>query len=453
MVLQSTVLQELREAGVAVTIAVPDAADPSVRVAAQRYGCDLVQTHRLNPKKSFQYQLLRRYFFEDVRRNPALWSKHLAALVEAKPATRLRLRAYRALNIVSVRLGIVRDALAELESFALRSRPARQVIESTKPDLLVSTYPVEPLECLYLAEARRAGIPTVGHLLSWDNITVKGRFAVLPDHFITWGPIMSGELEEFYGTPRSRIHETGVAHFDHHATVPSEAGRKKVVRGLGLDVDRPYLFFGMSSPFVSPYEIEIVEELADRVRNERYGHGLQLVVRPHPQNVQGNLADPSWLPRLRVLQDYRHVAVDFPSLEDSGLLWSMKPEDLPRLSNLISGCAICLNSGSTLAIDAIVQDRPVIGTAFDAKRKDVPWWKGGTRTFGYRYFKTLTDLGGISVVKSFDEMDREIERYLDNPEYRSDGRARSRAEECGPCDGRASERVAEALVDILEEYR
>jgi hypothetical protein len=199
----------------------------------------------------------------------------------------------------------------------------------------------------------------------------------------------------------------------------------------------------MSSPYFSPYEIEVVEWLADAVCGGRFGGEVQLVVRPHPQNVQGYMADPTWLPRLNALIGAR-VAVAYPSLGRDGLAWNMDEEDLPRLTNLLAGCSICLNSGSTLTIDAIVQDKPVILTMFDAARQ-LPWWQSTVRLVSYPHIEKMLAFGGVRVASSFDAMAEAIFAYLDDPQLDAAGRAAIRRSECGPCDGQASHRIAAAL--------
>ena len=447
--MQSTILERLRSKGLSVAIAVPDASDETVRNLAKRHGITLHQTPSLNPRSSYRYLLLRRYLYEDVRRNPALWSKHLAFLASEPLLKRIQIRLYYLLNRLAVRLPGLRRLITRVEGRFLKHEGVRQILRTVAPRIVVSTYPVDPLEAIFLQEARRLGVPTVGHLLSWDNVTTKGRFPVPPDTYIAWGPVMRREIQEYYGIRRSRIYECGVAHFDHHFAAPSREDLENILIDLGLNPALPYAFFGMSSPFISPYEIEVVEWLAAAIQSGRFGDQIQLVVRPHPQNVRGYTADESWLPRLRALKGPR-VAIDFPLLEDSNLMWSMTEGDLPRLSNLLSGCAVCLNSGSTLTIDAIVLDRPVVMTAFDAALRDVPWWKSASRTFRYRYMKTLTDLGGTSVTYSFDELEKELLLVLADPSFHAEGRERTRREECGPCDGEASRHVVDALIHILE---
>jgi hypothetical protein len=397
------------------------------------------------------YGKIRPYRYVDVRDNPALWSKHLRAVEEAKIARNLparwRPQLHLLINKVVVRYQFVRNLFARLERLLLADAQAAQLLRRLKPALLVSTYPVDAGEACLLLEAQRASITTVGQLLSWDNITAKGRFTVVPDYFVAWGPIMSAELQEYYGTNSKNIIEAGVAHFDAHITGSNPAGTRAAIRQLGLNPARPYLFFGMMSPIFTPYEIEVVEWLAREVEANRFGPEMQLVIRPHPQNVQGYMADTTWLPRLDALAGPR-VGIDYPILEDSSLMWNMNEEDLPKLANLIAGCTVSLNSGSTLTIDALLHDKPVVLTMFDAGHQ-LPWWQSIYRGVSYYHLAKLINLGGARVARSFTDMAAAISAYLNDPTLDAQGRADVRRQEIGAVDGLASLRVAEALAHFL----
>ena len=55
------------------------------------------------------------------------------------------------------------------------------------------------------------------------------------------------------------------------------------------------------------------------------------------------------------------------------------------------------------------------------------------------------------MVKSYDELFRGIQGYLQNPMKDMEKRIYAKQQECGVCDGKASERIAAALVDILNK--
>jgi hypothetical protein len=311
---------------------------------------------------------------------------------------------------------------------------------------LVSTYPVSILEACFLHAARKSGITTVSQLLSWDNITSKGRFSVVSDYYVTWGPIMSEELSEYYAVTDDRIFECGVAHFDQHVNGVVAGESARILGELGLDPGRPYMLFGLSSPTVSPHEIDVVESLAKAVRREDFGSGVQLIVRPHPQNIQGYTADASWLPRLQAVAG-GPVVIDYPAMEASRLAWNMKATDLPRLVNLLSGCAICLNSGSTLAIDGIIHDKPVILTLFDGDA-ELPWHRSIVRYNDVIHMRKLIELGGLRVASSYKELTLAIKSYLSDPSLDAAGRSLTIERECGVVDGHACDRIADVLARL-----
>ena len=448
MILHSTLLDQLKSRGLKVALISPDVQSAPIRERAAATGVQLVQAPVLSPTRTQLYGRLRPYLYDDVHANPALRAKHLRALEEGRFHRRLEERARYALNRTLCLAPGLRSPWSALESRLLASRPVDRLLEALKPRMVVATYPVAPLEAALLRSAKHKEIPTVGQLLSWDNITGKGRFAAPPDQYLAWGPIMAEELREHYGVSPDKIHAVGVPHFDAHLPAPPPEERAPHLKGLGLDPTKPYLFFGMSSPYFTPHEIDIVEWLAEQVRANTWTTDLQLVIRPHPQNVQGDMADEAWLPRLRSLVGPR-VGVDWPSLYPSELLWSMEPHDLTRLASLIAGASVTLNSGSTLAIDAMVQDRPVILTGFDADR-DLPWWRSARRVLEYVHLAKLISLGGVRVADSYETLTHQVAAYLDNPGLDADGRALSRERELHRCDGQASMRAADVLLRMID---
>jgi len=461
-VLHTGIVPELRKRGMTVTAICPAPGDPALMRVAERSGVEMYAPPGSLPRAGREYLAARRYLFEDVRGNPALYARHLRDIeVPSNPPMRLRQRLSGAArrferrtlyfsNRVMCSSKVLSGAAAAGERLFLRNRELRTLLQRLEPSLLVTTYPIDMLEATAMAEARRLGILTVVQLLSWDNITSKGRFPVLGDYYLSWGPIMTGELREYYNVDASRIFETGVAHFDAQLAMADASLRARVLGDMGLDPTRPYLLFGMSSPFFAPHEIDLVEELAGWIRRGEFGPNLNLVVRPHPQNVQGYMADVSWLPRLRALQGPR-VGVFWPRLLESKLAWALDESDLPALASMMAGCTINLNSGSTFAIDGLVHQKPVVLTVFDAGH-DLPWHRSARRCANFIHLKKLIDTGGLFPVRSFEELRTTLHRLLKEPDLNLEARKKALHAECGPVDGRASERIADALVAIANKH-
>lgn len=390
---------------------------------------------------------LRRYMHENVMSNAALRAKHLRYQDHAStPSRRYMLSLALLVNQCASRSRSCRAVARFIDRLALRDSTVARYLRCCRPRVLVTTYPVNAMEAVYLAEARRAGITTVTQLLSWDNITCKGYFPAVADYFLSWGPIMTEELKKYYGIAPRRIFETGVAHFDAHVTRVSQPTREATLLSMGLSAGRPYILYGLSSPYFTPNEIDIVERLATRVRGGAFGSEMQLVVRPHPQNMSGYYADEKWLPRLNRLVGPR-VGVAWPAMHESELYLHMDSTDISMLVNLLAGATCVVNSGSTLCLDALAHDKAVVLTPFDGDEQ-LPWHNSARRVLDYGHLVKLIGLGGVEIAKSYSELEEALRRLIIEPGHHAHLRRATLERECGPIDGHSSARIANALAEI-----
>jgi hypothetical protein len=450
MLLQTNLIGRLTAKGYSVAIISPGANDENFAAFGNDQKVKLYEWHGKTSIWDDDYLYKRMYFLEDIKANTALREKFYNALFYSKsihPWKRIRpLYYYLVYLLVKVFPGI-RTRFLKKERKHLASEEARELLQKIDPKLLVSTYPVSIIEAKLLHEARLAKTDTLLHLLSWDNITCKGKFPVLPDRFIVWGNIMKRELQEYYQVPESKIRVCGVPHFDEHVRIRESKLELSVIDELGLSADKPYLFFAMSSPRFAPREIDIVEWLAKAVEADKFGREMQLVVRPHPQNVQDFTAKKSWLGRLDGISSQR-VGIDYPEMVKSKIRWSMKRSDMARLSSVLAGCSICFNSGSTVSIDALMHNKPVILTSFDGDSR-LSYWNSARRLKDYTHLDKLLKAGAVVSVASYGEMTETIASYLSQPLQDLDQRRSALFEECFIDDGMATQRVVDAMDQLL----
>lgn len=450
MVMQTNLLGLLVKEGKRVALIAPDKNDENLKIYCGKNGVDL---YEFNPDSNFwtsQYRDGRKYFLEDIKANPALWEKHLHATKFNKaknPWRHIRPRLLMFCYYLCKMMPGLRTWYKKREEKYLENIEAQSLLDLINPELIVSTYPVNFSEAMLLKAAKLKGIKTVIHLLSWDNISCKGHFPQLADEYIAWGPIMQKELKDYYNIPDEKIHVCGVPHFDLHIESRENSKPEIHLKKLGLQAGKPYLFFGMSSPRFAPKEIDIVEWLAVEIGKDTFGKDMQLVVRPHPQNVQGSMADSSWLPRLKAMHNER-VAVDYPQLVKSKMPWSMQEHDMTRLSHLLAGCSISLNSGSTLSIDALMCGVPVIITSFDGDYQ-LPYWQSSKRLIDYNHLNKFTSLGGASVVHSFNELAIVLKKYILNPDFNLSNRKLTIEQECANFTDPATEKIVDSFLSFI----
>ncbi|MEL7424169.1 MAG: hypothetical protein AAFN81_14315 [Bacteroidota bacterium] len=452
MLLQTKLIQQLVQAGKRVAIIAPDIEDENLKTLAAKSDVRLYAASVENSLWNEDYLYKRKYYLEEIKANPALWEKHMYSLYYSKskhPWRRIRPLYYMLIHRLIKRCPGIRKRFLRREKRHLESTHISALLGEVQPRLVVSTYPVNILEAQVLYAARKAGISTLLHLLSWDNITSKGRFPVLADQYIVWGQVMRDELQEYYQVPEEHIHLCGVPHFDYYEPYRGGNAHEEELRQLGLQPSAPFLFFAMSAERFTPYEIDIVEQLTAAIHADAFGPELQLVVRPHPQVVQGNMTRKGWQVRLQKLVGER-VAVDWPRLVKGGLRWSLQQEDMQHLAALLAGCSVCLNSGSTISIEAQLLDKPVILTSFDAGHQ-LPYWKSARRLIDYTHLKKLIGLGGISVVKDQTQLHQVISRYLEDSSWKQEERRSASFQQCYQQDGQATRRVKQAILQILND--
>src|SRR5678810_469992 len=81
---------------------------------------------------------------------------------------------------------------------------------------VTSGYRPEPGEAwpLRLRTGGARGIPNIGYVNSWDNLTSKGMVHVLQDVYIVWNEPIAQEAVEIHEIPARTVRITGAPHLD-----------------------------------------------------------------------------------------------------------------------------------------------------------------------------------------------------------------------------------------------
>ena len=174
-----------------------------------------------------------------------------------------------------------------------RAIPVRPEIEALfdryKPDLLLVT----PLlyfgsrQVDYVRGARRRGINSVLAVGSWDHLTTKGLIHELPDRIVVWNEMQRTEAAELHGARPDQVVATGAQAYDHWFGYTPTESREPFCARIGLPATRPYLLYMCSSPFIAPYEVDVVRRWIRAVREsgDQTLKTAGVLVRPHPQNA------------------------------------------------------------------------------------------------------------------------------------------------------------------------
>jgi CDP-glycerol glycerophosphotransferase (TagB/SpsB family) len=449
MILRSGIARRLVAHGFRVTVISPNADETYFQNECQQEQVALCQEPQSTGGIADRFRTYRSYLLDDVMNNPALRTSHMELFAHRSPASRVTMEI---INRTLAKRSWFRTWVRHIECRLNRSQPVKALLQKLQPDYLVFPNPFGTQETVYLIHARELGIPVICQMLSWDHVTAKGTPLLMPDYFISWGPMMTKELVDIYDFPRRKIYECGVPHFDVYFQKDKLKPRGALLQQLNLSPGKPYIFYGMVNPVFCPNELEILTWLVDRIREDAFIKPCTLIIRPHPQTIRGYYArNTQELARLYALAG-PNVAIDTPQVLSDRLAWDMPKSDMPHLASLLNGSAMFLSAGSTLSLEACILDRPVINIGFDG-REELPYERSARRGLDYIHITKLLAMGGVRVARSFEDLAAHINAYLKNPALDREARALSARQECGPQDGQATKRAGDALLQLCGRGR
>jgi CDP-glycerol glycerophosphotransferase (TagB/SpsB family) len=269
----------------------------------------------------------------------------------------------------------------------------------------------------------------VGHIASWDHTVGKGIVAPGLKRYIVQNEVMRADLVRYHGVDPERIVVTGWPQTDVFHRLRPHSDFEHVVRELGLDSSRPVVLVMGNTPTNTPFEASFVERLVSWWQQSGAATRFSLLFRPHPR-------DREWRERFAAALSVDGIAVQEPSFTD-----------LETLAALLQhGDAVIANAG-TILLDAVVNDRPAVCVLYDEGAPEGESW--ALKNVSGEHYKSLIESNAFYHAERFEDVIASIERALAHPRELAAERAQVAHEVVGEVDGRAAERVAEAVVTAI----
>ncbi|MCC6175799.1 MAG: CDP-glycerol glycerophosphotransferase family protein [Chloroflexi bacterium] len=317
-----------------------------------------------------------------------------------------------------------------------------------RPDVVVTaTIGVVPGDIRLIRRARAEGVPSTTFTQGWDNLTSKTIVGAYSDELIVWNERMLEEAVTLHGFPADRITVTGPPHFDPYFQRTGWVDRAAFLRSLGLDPARRVVVYATSPRRYFTDSLAIAELLVQANEAGRFGEDVQLVIRLHPQVVEGRDAeDLAGFERLR-----GRAYLDVPR-GSTGLAADYTPDGIRHAGQLLDAADVTMNVASSITIDAAIFDTPVVNLRFDASGPK-PYLRSVRRQYDSDHYRQVLRTGAVRLADSPEQLIDEVRRYLADPSHERTERARLIRELCYRPDGQAGARVAEAIVRIGARHR
>ncbi len=361
--------------------------------------------------------------------NGGMWQRRLVKASARALAWRPALRALTALE----------------RQLAYRLRPTRRFDElfaRIRPDLVFNGSQIHGMAAeLPMRVAYRMGIPTAVFVFSWDNLTSQSRIMVPYGDYLVWHDGMRRELLELYPeVGADRVYAAGTPQFDYHFKPELQLGREELCRRIGVDPARPFVLYttGIANHFFE--EHHHVETVARLLGELQLPARPQLVVRTYAKGTS---------PEMRALAERGLPETVFPPVAWDERFQTPRYEDLAVYSSLLRHAALGINAASTVSLELMAFDKPVINLDFDPPGTDLPWCLGFGRHIRFDHYRPVALSGAVMIARSVDDMKHMLRRGLSEPGADSDARRRFLADTFGDLlDGNAGRRIAERLLAI-----
>lgn len=324
-----------------------------------------------------------------------------------------------------------------------RSETALARFGRQAPAVFLAMCPFRPNQMSAVAAARHRSIPVVAFITSWDNLSTKTRLLLRYDRYLVWSESMRNELlASDPGIPAPSVEIVGVPMFDMFADPSCFRSRAWLCQRLGLEPEKPIIVYCLGSPNLIREEHGAVALLRSIAAPSEGLETCQVVVRPHPGFTGYRILDTiSQFPRAVVQRSALRT-------EEKGAFQSR--EAILEGINTMRHADVVINLSSTVMMDAAIFDTPVINVDFDPEPGEPNRELVRDINARWTHLRPALASGGVTSVRSIDEMKDAIRAYLVDPSLHSEGRRRMVREVCGAVDGQAGARIAEALSGVAE---
>lgn len=360
-------------------------------------------------------------------RPPAGGNRHLAALKWFIANTFGRMRA------VKTRL------VPRLYFLIFRSRPYRAIFESYRPQLLFAPNIAAFPDIELVAEAGRQGVATIGMAQNWDHLN-KYFIPQHVDRLLVQNEPMRTEAVGLHAYAREHVSVVGFPQFDIYARRGSSVlPRGEFFRRFGIPASNRIILH-ISGAAYALDEPDILTEIARWIADGTFPAQATLLVRPYVVGRDKEGEEKKYA-----------IFKNSPSIVFN---WERVSEDVEHMRTFMSMLQyadVIISVFSTTAIEAAIFNKPTLTIGFDGHQKR-PRHESITRLEEMSHFRHVLETKAVRVVRGFEELHEALIECLENPVRGEEYRRALVEKMCFRVDGGASERIARAVFQALDEH-
>lgn len=300
------------------------------------------------------------------------------------------------------------------------TRAYKELLVKEKFDLLFFTHQRPPFIAPLVYQAEQLKIKTASFIFSWDNLASKGRMAANFDYYLVWSDVMKTELQQFYSLVQSQnIEVVGTPQFEPYVLNRYETPKENFYLKFDLEPTKKTICFSCGDISTSKNDELYIATIANTIVKGKIKE-VNCIVRTSPAE------DPIRFSELR--KQFPFIKWNYPkwnlSRQGHQEVWSQRipsVEDVQDLRSLLAYSDLNVNMLSTMSLDFMQFDKPVINTVFGNTENGL---YDDQRFLNYVHIEQLVNSKASKIVKDEIALVAAINHYLEYPNADSENRKR-----------------------------
>ncbi|WGK63810.1 hypothetical protein [Croceiramulus getboli] len=336
-----------------------------------------------------------------------------------------------------------------------------RLLDQHPVDLLFFTHQRPPFIAAVAAQAKQRKIKTASFIFSWDNLSSKGRMATTFDQYLVWSDLMKEELLEFYPrTSPEAVFVVGTPQFEpyvmeRYTLSRNRAGEihsqresgalKEFLERFSLDGNNKIICYSCADASIGGNDVHVISKLMEGVRRGHLG-AVEVLVRTSPAEGEERFA--------KLKQEFPELKWNHPywelSREGHPEPWSQRiptEEDLTNLRAVLTYSDINVNMLSTMSLDFMIFEKPVVNTAFGNEENGL---YNDQRFLEYAHYKRVLEYQAVRLAKNEQELITHLKTYLKDPKTDHEQREALLKRQLGQPLEQISKKIVESLAQIVK---
>lgn len=291
-----------------------------------------------------------------------------------------------------------------------------QLLQNDKPSHVFFTHQRPSYLAPFLYATIQLKIPVGTFIFSWDNLASKGRMLGAFDYFLVWSNLMKEELLYFYPNVKNEnVTVVGTPQFEPYVMEKYQTTKAAFFAKFNLDSSKKIICYSCADVSIGKNDPVAIKAIAEALRSDMFKTDVQVIVRTSPAEDDARFK--------AIREKFPEIIWNVPkwklTRENHAESWSQRvpsEEDITDLRSLLEYVDVNVNMCSTMSLDFMLFDKPVINTVFGNSTNGM---YNDQRFLNYDHYKKVVDSGAVTVAKNAVELINQINVALINPTERA----------------------------------